>query len=336
MKIIFHKYNGNAIQTGDTANASDFAGMIFPYVGQSAPTGFLLCDGASFDNDTYPNLAAVMGGRYGVGTTVTFTADAGTDFITATGHGLSSGNLIVLQTTGTLPAGLSANTPYYLRDVTTNTFKLASSVGGAAINITDAGSGTHSYSNSSKVPDLRSRFPLGYSASAPTKTFTFSSRSGNTITVTGADNHAHNELQTGQAIFYDTTGSVMTGLTDATTYYVVRVAYNQIQLATSRANAIAGTVITLSSDGSGTQTFAITYTVRPMGQTGGEEDHSLTTTEIPSHVHALPEDNGNSGGMGLQSSSAPVTYNTNSQPAGGSEDHSTMPLFTVVNYIIKT
>ena len=99
------------------------------------------------------------------------------------------------------------------------------------------------------VPNLQGRFPLGYSASAPTKVFTFASRSSDTITVTGADNHAHNELQTGQAVFYATTGTVITGLSDDTTYYAIRVAYNQFKLATSVANANTGTSVTLSGDG---------------------------------------------------------------------------------------
>lgn len=99
---------------------------------------------------------------------------------------------------------------------------------------------------------------------------------------------------------------------------------------------MAGTAIALTGDGTGTHTFTATYNARPMAQQGGEEDHTLITTEIPSHVHALPEDNGFSFGLGLAGSAAPVTYNTNSQAAGGSEDHSNIPLFTTVNYIIKT
>lgn len=183
------------------------------------------------------------------------------------------------------------------------------------------------------VPNLKGRFPLGYAGTAPTKVFTFSSRSGNTITITGSDNHAHNELQTGQAVLYDTTSGVITGLTDNTTYYLIRIAYNQFQLATSLANAIAGTAITLSSDGSGTQTFTITYTARPLGQGGGEEAHGLTIAEIPSHTHTMG---------GTATGSAPtigtLTEDTSvsTGATGGSTAHNNMPLFTVVNYIIKT
>jgi len=189
------------------------------------------------------------------------------------------------------------------------------------------------------VPSLKGRFPLGYGAAAGTKAFTFASRSADTITITGADNHGHNELQTGQAVLYGTTSGAIAGLADATTYYLIRIAYNQFQLATSVANANAGTAIALSSDGSGTQTFTITYTARPMGQTGGEETHALADAEMPSHTHdANTYDGGGSdarlskGNSGSGSSSL-----TNAVLARGSDTpHNTMPLFTVVNYIIKT
>lgn len=188
------------------------------------------------------------------------------------------------------------------------------------------------------VPNLSGRFPLGYAGTAPTKVFTFSSRSSNTITITGADNHAHNELQTGQAVLYDTTSGVITGLTDNTTYYLIRIAYNQFQLATSVANANAGTAITLSSDGSGTQTFTITYTARPMGQTGGEEKHALITAELPSHNHGV---NWQVSSSGVQSAwtepaaDASATRSTTDN-TGGDTPHNNMPPFVTVNFIIKT
>lgn len=184
------------------------------------------------------------------------------------------------------------------------------------------------------VPNLKDRFPLGYSASAPTKVLTFASRSSNTITVTGSDNHAHNEIQTGQAVLYHTSSSVITGLSNDTTYYVIRVAYNQFTLASSVANAVAGTVISLSGDGSGTQTFTMTLTARPLGQMGGEETHALITAEIPAHTHTFPRDNGAGGTYSV--SQKTQNGSEASAPTGGSGAHNIVPLFQVTNYIIKT
>jgi len=189
------------------------------------------------------------------------------------------------------------------------------------------------------LPNLQGRFPLGYSASAPTKVLTFASRSSNVITVTGLDDHAHNELQTGQAIFYSTTGTVITGLSDDTTYYVVRVTSTTFSLATSVANANAGTVITLSGDGTGTQTFTITYTARPLGQQGGEEVHALTDAEMPSHTHSITRENNTGGGLDtIKSNTDAVTPNESSTSGSAGNDavHNNMPPFLVVNYIIKT
>jgi hypothetical protein len=71
-----------------------------------------------------------------------FTA-ATTDICTSAAHGFVGGEKVILTTTGTLPAGLALATNYYVRDVTTNTFKLSATPDGEAVNITDTGSGTH-------------------------------------------------------------------------------------------------------------------------------------------------------------------------------------------------
>jgi len=122
------------------------------------------------------------------------------------------------------------------------------------------------------VPDLRSRMPIGIGA--VTKVATFSSRSGNVLTVTGLSNSTSNEFQTGQMVRYTTTSGAIGGLTHNTDYYIVRVTNTTFSLATTLANAQNGTVITLSSDGSGTQLFTLTLTTRTIGETGGEEKHA--------------------------------------------------------------
>src|SRR3990167_6053211 len=76
-----------------------------------------------------------------------FTA-ATTDIATATDTILTlTGTEVEVSTTGTLPAGLAANTRYWLIYQSTTTFKfatsLANALAGTAIDITDTGSGTH-------------------------------------------------------------------------------------------------------------------------------------------------------------------------------------------------
>lgn len=40
-------------------------GTIMPYVGSTAPTGWLLCDGASYSSTSYPKLSALCGTKFG-------------------------------------------------------------------------------------------------------------------------------------------------------------------------------------------------------------------------------------------------------------------------------
>lgn len=85
----------------------------------------------------------------------TFTADASTDICTWGTRVNNPSNVLTgtrtrLTTTTTLPAGLSLATDYYFIKIDDNTFKLATSyanaIAGTAINITDAGTGTHTIS----------------------------------------------------------------------------------------------------------------------------------------------------------------------------------------------
>jgi hypothetical protein len=59
------------------------------------------------------------------------------------GHGRSNGQQISLRTTGALPTGLNAITTYYVVNAATDTFQLALTPGGAAINTSGSQSGTH-------------------------------------------------------------------------------------------------------------------------------------------------------------------------------------------------
>jgi hypothetical protein len=66
------------------------------------------------------------------------TVNSGTDTVTWNSHGMSDGQKIGFFA-ATMPGGLSAGTLYYVRDAATNTFKVAASSGGAAIDITSNG-----------------------------------------------------------------------------------------------------------------------------------------------------------------------------------------------------
>lgn len=181
------------------------------------------------------------------------------------------------------------------------------------------------------LPDLRSRIVLGVGTG--TKVATFTSRSGNVVTVSGLTNANNNEFQTGQIVRYSTSGSAIGGLTNNTDYYVVRSTNTTFSLATTLANAQNGVVITLSSDGTGIQTFTQTLTTRTLGDTGGEENHAMSLSELVAHSH---------GGSSTNSGITPTGWNGGSKAeyaspvsTGGNQAMNVMQPFLALNYIIK-
>ena len=127
------KYYSNAASTSATAASASETAAAASEASANASANAV----ASVIDNFYDKYLGVMADS------VAFTANAGTDVITATAHGLSDGDPIRLTTTDTLPAGLAASTDYYVRDKATNTFKLAASSGGTAIDITNTGTGSH-------------------------------------------------------------------------------------------------------------------------------------------------------------------------------------------------
>lgn len=89
-----------------------------------------------------------------------FTA-ADTDIVTCAAHGFVTGDKIRVTTSGAdLPAGLATGTDYYIVKIDANTFYLSSTLSDSSthrVDITDAGSGTHTLHLKSKqilVKDL--------------------------------------------------------------------------------------------------------------------------------------------------------------------------------------
>ncbi len=68
-QICFLQYDGTNFQmiSHHGQNAAYPAGVIFPYGGASAPTGFLLCDGSAVSRTTYAGLFAIVSTSFGVG-----------------------------------------------------------------------------------------------------------------------------------------------------------------------------------------------------------------------------------------------------------------------------
>jgi len=85
----------------------------------------------------FPNMPS---GTVEVGTVV---GEADDDTLTLAAHGLTNGTRVRFTNSGgALPTGLAVDTDYYVHTATTNTFKVSTTVGGGALNLSGDGSGT--------------------------------------------------------------------------------------------------------------------------------------------------------------------------------------------------
>lgn len=78
--------------------------------------------------------------------------------------------------------------------------------------------------------------------------------SGNVDTGTDVWTLANHKFQVGDAVQVTTTGSLPSGISAATTYYIIDYGATSIQLALSYDNALAGTQVNVTTQGSGTHT----------------------------------------------------------------------------------
>lgn len=129
-------------------------------VGISTGTPYYIVDPAT---DTF-RIAASVGG------TAISTTTAGTGIHTAStpaiinwaSHGLANGTAVGFTTTGTLPAGMSTDTIYYVNTATTNAFQISTTTSGVSVVTTTAGSGTHTASFPYTVGSLVSHSGTNY------------------------------------------------------------------------------------------------------------------------------------------------------------------------------
>lgn len=81
-----------------------------------------------------------------------------------------------------------------------------------------------------------------------------------------------------------------------------------------------------------------TTTYDEMGETGGEDQHTLTIDELPPHTHSIStgQDGSDATGPYLQGKSgSSITGNVNTGSVGGGQPFNVMDPFIVLNYIIK-
>lgn len=127
----------------DSANVSQTLAASIYDVDTSELPGIVSLGYAQVWPTTYYHPAAVSV-NFTSGYATPFTVDAATNILTAAGHPFANGDIVRGHNTGgALPAGLSVRTDYYAIGVSGNTLQLSLTEGGAAIDITGTGTGTH-------------------------------------------------------------------------------------------------------------------------------------------------------------------------------------------------
>jgi hypothetical protein len=288
------------------------------WMGHTLPDNALVCDGTAYSRTTYAALAAELVKS----ATITMTI-ASPCVVTWTAHGFVNYMPVKFTTTGALPTGLTAGRTYYVQSVTTDTFRLAATPGGADINTSGSQSGTHTGicapagdgdgSTTFNVPNLVDRVPLGMGAATTAESFLAAAVTTGTDTITVLDNTAR--WVTGMAVVLTTSGVAPTGLTAGNTYYVIRTGAATIKLASSMQNASLGTAIDITAQGSGTHTLTHTRPVRGLGEDGGEDTHLQAGNEVGAHTHDITAQTQNAAAQAGGDRYAGVTQST----AGGAQ-----------------
>ena len=136
------------IQIGEGVGATGAAGgLVSDNSGASAPT-FAIPDemiSAQAPRDltiTVTHLVFYGEAEAGKNFTTNFSGDAN-QLTTSAAHGLYNGQIVLVSSTTTLPAGLLADTLYYIVNRAASTVELALTPGGTPITLTGNGTGTH-------------------------------------------------------------------------------------------------------------------------------------------------------------------------------------------------
>ncbi len=227
---------------------------------QMAPDHWAVCQ-----ENTQPRAwAAATRWHNGAASAAVTAVDSGAaNSITVPGHGLVTGQgPLTFTTSGTLPSPLVAGTRYFAIVVDENTLQIASSLANAytatELDLTTGGSGTHTmawtgiYQQTTKVCNVDRAYILltdGRGADA-TDTVESVDAGTNQLTLT-----SHN-YQTGTGpVTLSTSGTLPAPLSPASNYYLIRDSANLVRVATSLANALAGTAVNITDAGTGTHTI---------------------------------------------------------------------------------
>ena len=181
----------------------------------------------------------------------------------------SSGEIVKYETTGVAPAGLTSGDSYYVYPISGNRFTLSLTQGGSMIDITNSGSGAHtfenttadfgvvdgSYTTTKAISENELEVTIPFKIPPTGKGFNAATDVDDTNDRINIPSHF---FSTGTRVIYDNSGgTTIPGLTHNKDYYIVVIDHNFFQLAETEADAIAQspTVVDITGAGSGNQRF---------------------------------------------------------------------------------
>ena len=206
---------------------------------------------------------SIAGSAY-LGAAQTATITVATPAIITVASAPLNDTAIRFTTTGTLPAPIDTVTTYFVKSRTATTFQISTSIGGASVNTTAIGSGTHTVTTVSlattapsgtnntqiattgfvtsavaagigNIPVTLTNWSLTETNTAQVATITIATPAVVTVTTAPAN---------GTAIAFTTTGALPTGLTAGTPYYVFNRTSTTYNIATTGGQSQTATFAT--------------------------------------------------------------------------------------------
>lgn len=168
-------------------------------------------------------------------TTAAFNWNTGSDIIADTGHGFLHNQVVRFTTTGTAPTlspsgSITTTDTYYIQYVNANSYQLATTMNGAALNLSTQGTGSHTLST--------------YVRAVPFASWTVAPTSQIAYTAHGF----YDDL----AVKVASPGTPPTGILSTETYYIEVVDANTFRLL----DAPGGAVVAFTTQGTGTHTVS--------------------------------------------------------------------------------
>lgn len=188
--------------------------------------------------------------------------DVASDHVFRVGHGYYTGLKVRVSSSGTIPTGLSVLTDYWVYVLDADKIKFATSLtnalAGVVIDITATGTGNLTVTP--QIPATPAASPIA----------------NINITTDQITSTAHG-LFTGLKVRLGMNGAIPTGLSLATDYFVIASSVDAIKLASSLANAVAGTAVDVTAISTAEWDISL---VGANGQGGGNPAPLSTSTGL--------------------------------------------------------